>query len=286
MEQVTIWYQTDNEEGKKIAAGIKNMGLTVNTSSNYDLKDANILEDDINIFIYDFLNIAGEKIIDLIEKSSIQYNSLKFIISSKKEIKELSKNSIKTMHLEFVARPIYSREFLLLIEKSILVERYREMMKFISKESENRIETYEGLMEINRKNVFNSENEKQAFEKIIKHEKGLLREQNRLNKAIKDFSLLRQSEIFDMKKRIDVEDRLSDLRYRELFDAKTTIDAQGNVLDFSATKLDEANKLLSASELVVELSRQEAIDLHNELEEQKEMNKELLKKIEELTEKK
>ena len=54
MEQVTIWYLKDNDSGTKLVNAITGLGLTVNLISGYKLKHANIIEDEINILIYDF----------------------------------------------------------------------------------------------------------------------------------------------------------------------------------------------------------------------------------------
>ena len=99
-------------------------------------------------------------LLEEIVKDERLQNFLKFIMIKKSQLKGLMKLNYNLMHLEFLNRPVDKRELLLLLEKSIIVERYREIMKFISKEAESRIEAYEGLMDINRKNVFESEKEK------------------------------------------------------------------------------------------------------------------------------
>jgi len=284
MEKATVWYLTDNDQGKKIARAAKGMGITLNLLSSQGLREASIVQDEINIFIFDIIEQAPEQVIKkYIEDPRIQ-GFLKFFILPRKEIKTVSNISINTLHLEFIARPVDKNEFLLLLEKSIIVERYREMMKFISKEAETRIETYEGLMDINRKNIFESEKEKAAFEKILTYEKGLISEQTKLNKAISDFTLLRHTEIFDMKKRIKAEEMLSDLRRKEMLDARNVIDAQESVIDYSSRALDETRRIMSAAEQVAELSRNEAIDLHDELAKERELNKTLSEEVEKLLE--
>ena len=275
MEQVTIWYLHDSDKSKGIIDAIKNMGLMVNSVEGYDLQGANIVEHEINIVIIDIYKDSPEKILKAMSSDLRVHSYLKFVLMPRKEIKTASKISYNLLHVEFISRPVFIREFLLLLEKSVIVERYREIMKFISKEAETRIETYEGLMDINRKNIFESEKEKQAFEKILIYEKNLMREQARLNRAIKDFTLMRQSEFFDMKNRIKAEEMLADLRRKELIDAKDVIVAQESVIDFSATELKDAHEILHAAENAAELARMEAIDLHKKLEKEKLINENL-----------
>ncbi len=282
MEKVTVWYLTDNDHGSKLVETIRNLGISLNEIYGYDLKQANIIEDEINIYIYDVINKSPNFVIEMILQDQRLQSSVKYIILTKKQIGEIQAKSYNILHLEFVSRPVYKREFLLLLEKTIIVERYREIMKFVSREAENRIETYEALMDINRSNVFDSESEKAAFERILSYEKNLLNEQNQLNKAIKDFTLMRQSEMFDLRKRIHAEEMLGDLRRKELLDANDVIGAQESVINYSAKELDEAKKIFNASEQVAELSRSESIQIRDDLKHQKELNKRLSMEVEEL----
>jgi hypothetical protein len=57
-------------------------------------------------------------------------------------------------------------------------------------------------------------------------------EQQSLNKAIRDFTYLRQKDLFEMKNLLQAEEMLDTLRQRELLDANDVIKAQQNVLDF------------------------------------------------------
>jgi len=283
MEQVTIWYITDNNKGERVRDAIDSLGLSVRLIKGFDPANINIVDNEINFFIFDLYDTGITEIFNGIKNDQRLFGSIKFVLLSKKEIKHASGISVNMLRLELISRPVNIREFLLLIEKSILVERYREIMKYISRESKQRIETYEGLMDINRKkSIFSSEKELETFEKIISYEKNLLKEQAKLNKAIRDFTLLRQSELFDMRSRIDAEEMLSDLRRKELLDAWNTIEAQESVLNFSAKELDVAHKIINASENVQELSRKEAIDLHRELKRYSDLNKKLYNEINEL----
>ncbi len=275
MEKVTVWYYQDNNENERLIDAIRSIGLGVSVLNGDEIKNANINDHQINIVIVDIIKEPAGIILESLSADSRLQSCLKFVFLAKKDITPASHLSVNLMHIEFISRPVNPREFLLLLEKSVIVERYREIMKFISMEAESRIETYEGLMDINRKNIFESEKEKAAFEKILHYEKNLMREPNRLNKAIKDFSLLRQSDYFDMKSRIKAEEMLSDLRRKELLDARDVIEAQGSVIDYSAVELKGAQDIINAVESVAELGRQEAIQLHHGLKNQIDINNRL-----------
>lgn len=282
MEETKIWIFSDNEHGSKLTGSIKKLGLDLNYIDGLHLDEINVKEDEINVFIFDIVKVKPEKLLKTLEADLSLRGFCKFVILTKKEIKGVSNKMFNMLHLEYIARPVSRPEFLLLLEKTIIVERYREILKFVSKESESRIEAYERLLDINRKNVFESTSEKEAFEKIVHYEKGLLKEQFKLNKAIRDFSMLRQVNLYDMKKRISAEESLAELRQRELMDAKEVINAQESLIDFSAIQLKETKDILGASEKVSELSRAEAIELHEELDRQKEMNRQLAAEVQEL----
>ena len=289
MERISVWYLTDNEQGKTLAGAIRGMGLEVKLIEGISFDAANISKDEINIYIIDLESRTPDQIMKDCDKWSAFPGHVKFVMLKKKDINEINRGPVNLSHIEFISKPADKREFLLLLEKTIIVERYRELMKFISLEAEERIEVYEELMDINRKDIFSSDVEKKAFEKIVRYEKGLMREQTKLNEAIKEFSMLRQNEMMDMESRIRAEEMLSDLRRREMIDAHQVIEAQESVIDFSSIQLDEAKRILDASEQVAELSRFEAMQLHQELTKEKEMNRNLsgemdrlLKEIEEL----
>jgi regulator of replication initiation timing len=282
MEQVTIWYLTDNDGSAKLTNAITGLGLPLNFISGYSLDRANIIEDDINIFIFDLLEIELSALIEQLAKDERIRSSLKFVIIKKNQTKEIANLNYNLMHLEFLSRPVDRREFMLLLEKTIIVERYREMMRFISRESEMRIEAYEGLMDINRKNVFESDKEKAAFENILNYEKRLMKEQTNLSSAIRDFTLLRQLDMYNMRDRIKAEEMLSDLRRAELMDAHKVIHAQESVIDYGARELHDAQKIINARERVEELSRSEIIELHKEISRLKNLNHQMSQEIERL----
>ena len=282
MKSVTIWLLTDNEDGIKLAGTIKDLGLTVHVVKGASFKNASIETASTTVFIIDIKKKSLPNIISVIREDDRLNSFLKFVILSKRDIRKGVNISLNLMHIEFIARPVNGREFSLLLEKSVVVEKYKEMMHLLSRDAESRIGAFESLMDINRKDIFESEKEKEAFEKILDYERHLMAEQSRLNSAIKEFTLLRQKDLFDLKNRVKAEEMLTELRRLEMLDAKNVIKAQESVIDFSAHKLDEAGRIIDATEKVQELSRKEALDLHDKIRLVDERNRELEKEIEKL----
>jgi len=285
MERADIWYCTDNDKGKEIYETLKLLGLNIVLVEDKNFSSCNVLPSQINIFIIDLITVEFSEILSMLRKDERLHKFIKYLILFKKQIRKASQLSIDVMHLEILSRPIKKREFSLLLEKSIVVERYKEMLNLFSLEATERIEEYTNLLDINRKESFFDEKEKNIFSKIINFEKHILEEQKELNAAIANFTRLRQQELFDLKKRIDAEEMLSELRRQELMDAKNVIEAQSAVIDYSSKELQNAEEIIHATEAVQELSRLEAIKLHEQLEKEKQKNEELQKKIEMLEKK-
>jgi hypothetical protein len=279
MERVEIWYLTDSKAGEALSQSIRYLGLSMNLVTGDSFAKAEILSANLNIFIIDLSGRDLPGIMSVVRDDQRLQGFLKFVILKKSLIREALSLAANMLHVEFISRPVDKREFILLLEKSILVERYREMMHSVSRDVEDRIETFESLMNINRKDFFVTDKERDAFQRIIEHEKHLVSEQSRLNRAIREFTSLRQMEIFNMKDRIKAEEMLADLRRSELMDANSVIRAQESLIDFSSRELHEANRIINAAETVVELGRQEAITLREELADAIKRNGELTEEI-------
>jgi hypothetical protein len=100
--------------------------------------------------------------------------------------------------------------------------------------------------------------------------------------AVREFTLMRQKEMFDIKNRIKAEEMLADLRRIEMMDAQSIIKAQEAVIDFSSRELKEAGRIIDANEKVRELSRAEAIDLHEQIRAERDKNFTLQEEVERL----
>ncbi|MCX8122824.1 MAG: hypothetical protein N3F66_01505 [Spirochaetes bacterium] len=165
MERADIWYCTDNDKGKEIFAALKILGLNITLIESRNFSSCNIVPSRINIFIIDLINSDIPEILAMIRKDERIHKFLKYLVLYKKQIRKASHLASDLMHLEILSRPLQKREFSLLLEKSIIVERYKEMLHMFSHEATERMETYSNLLDINRKESFFDEKEKNIFEK-------------------------------------------------------------------------------------------------------------------------
>lgn len=270
METVDVWYLTDNESGKGVASSLQSMGLLTNLVFGDSPKVGDFDLNAVNIFIFDLLAVPGEKLINAIREDARLRPFLKIVIVPFEAVDAVATAAHDLQCVDFLSRPYNKRELLLLLEKSAVVEKYREIMRSLSRDATGRIEAFENLMNIHKSGVVESESEKEIFDRIVVFERKLLDEQKKLNDSIRQFAEMRQKEIFDIRHRLQAEELLDALRRSEMLDANDTIRAQQAVLDFSARQISEANRIIQAAEITHELSREEAISLHSALDSAKE----------------
>ncbi len=274
-----IYISQQNEENKILSSLIK-YGFSTKWVNYKDTKNISfphpcvvVLDIDSNKLSYVLENLLTYKGFD---------EAIKLILVDNPDI-PLSDCNLK--NYDFIMRPVDSVNLSLLIEKTVLVDRYRNMMSLLSKESESRIGILEHIINLRGSGDSDFSTERDLFLKVLDLEKKLLQEQLSLNESIRNIALFRKNEYISMKDRIKAEELLADLRRKELIDARSTISAQENLIDFSSKELHEAKKIIDARESVEELGRLEAIQLHEEIKALKKNIVELEKEIAKLKKK-
>ncbi|HPS58237.1 MAG TPA: hypothetical protein PK514_09040 [Spirochaetota bacterium] len=279
MIDVKVNFFTDNNGGKVLASRIAQLGFEpVFIKDSHMLSEIESSDDFFNILIVDLAEFQKEKIIRILNKYPLP-GVLKLLIFDDCAGTEEFYSSGDFLNMELFSRPIDIRAFLLLFEKIILAEKYKRLMKLISREAEIRIPRLEELLISGSEGNY-EDDERGFFIRIIEFEKRILEEHRNLNDTIRRIALLRNNEYMELKDRIRAEELLSELRTQELMDARSVINAQESLLDYSTKELRDAKMTLTARENVEELGRFEAIQLHEELDRLKELNKNLEKRIE------
>jgi len=282
MENANVVVFTDNYEGRELAKVIESLGLTVKIVSSFS--NISILKNcrENYIIIFDITGLEAADILSLADSIEEGSSRVKFIIMPPEKMENSHVKTSNVTHVEFIASPVDNREFLLLLEKTILVEKYRKLMSLISKESESRMEIFEAVLGPNRRDSFDERAEREAFVKMIDFEKKLMEEQLNLNDTIRRIALMRNRDYLALKERVEAEEMLDELRRNELLNANKIIEAQEALIEYSSKELYDAKKIIDATENVAELSRVEAIELHNGLLRLKEEKRELELKIKSL----
>jgi hypothetical protein len=266
MKSVVIYFITDNQSGENAVIRLKKLGLDVQTPGIEQITKITPDEVKVSLIVVDMENIPVSDCIARLESSTRLHNIAKYIVLDAALISHAIEQRGSSMHTEFIEKPYNPREFALLIEKTIIVEKYRIIMKQLSNEYEKRIEQYENIFHINNRDVIASSEDNDAFHKILDFEKNLIKKQEELNEKLHEFSSFRQKDLLETRNLLFASTMLDRLREKELIDANEVIHAQERVLEYSSNRLGENLKLVEAQEKVVELSRDEAISLHHTIE--------------------
>ncbi|MFA5517810.1 MAG: hypothetical protein WDA74_01005 [Spirochaetota bacterium] len=282
MENANVIVFTDNYEGRELAKAIESLGLTVKVVSSFSQKQVLDNYRDNYILIFNITDLEVSSVLDFAESLEGGSSKVKFIIMEQSKIGTANVKTSNVTHVEFIGSPVDKREFLLLLEKTLLVEKYKNLMVLISKESESRLEIFETVLGPCHENYSDDKADKEAFLKMIDFEKKLMKEQLNLNDAIRRIALMRNRDYFLLKERVLAEEMLDTLRQNELMNANKVIEAQEALIDYSAKEFYDARRIIDATNNVAELSRVEALELHEELLLVKKENKELTLKIKSL----
>lgn len=134
MNKIEILFFTDNSEGEALAARAGQMGLSVMVCDFNEID--NISENKTGCSVYVFYLMArkpAELIRDISRITAID-NFIKLVVADRSDVEGIFFNTVNLLNLEFIVKPVDERSFLLLLEKTILVEKYRQIMKLISDE--------------------------------------------------------------------------------------------------------------------------------------------------------
>lgn len=282
MENANVVVFTDNYEGRELAKVIESLGLTVKVVSTFSQKDILVTCRDNYILIFHIEGLEISSILAFVESLEGGSSKVKFVVMDQDKISTVDIKTSNITHVELIASPVDKREFLLLLEKTILVEKYRNLMAFVAKESESRLEVFEAMLKPCYDKCFDGKADKEVFLKMIDFEKKLMEEQLNLNDVIRRIALMRNKDYFFLKERVLAEEMLDVLRQHELLDANKVIEAQEALIDYTAKEFYDARKIIDATNNVAELSRVEALELHGELLRIKKENEELTLRIKSL----
>jgi hypothetical protein len=181
---IKVWYLSNNETGEKLFSQIKKLGIQADYFDISEISNIVPLQEDVNVFVFDLVDLQTDFILDIVVQDERFKNSLKLCLLSKKQISEFHSKSYSSCKLELLQRPADNEMFLVLLEKSLLVELYRSELHSVSF-SNSKVYSFEGIMEINRKQPFKANAESLSFDSIIEFQSHFQEEQAKLKKEIK-----------------------------------------------------------------------------------------------------
>jgi hypothetical protein len=286
MNSVEICFIFDSNEASLVSERLGDLGLVVHEYDFSNIHDLKLNPEKVNIVLIDLEKVSVVEIITSLRKNSHLTDSITYVMISPQYMGDALSITGSLLQTEFIEKPYNRREFILLIEKTIVVEKYRELMGQLSSEYKERIENYENIFDTNKNNVFESEKSDETFKRILNFERNLIERQKELNERIKEFSCFREQDFAQARDMLFANAMLDKLREKELLEARDTITAQEHVIDFAGMLLEEKikeveaeqhvleyasesaegqKKIIEAQEQVVEFSREEALKLHNRI---------------------
>ena len=179
-----VWYLSNNETGKKLFSQIENLRIQADYFDISEISNIAPSQEHTNVFILDFVDLQTDFILDIVTKDERFKNSFKLCLLSKKQIGEFNSMSYNSFKLELLQRPVDPETFLLLLEKSLLVELYRSVLHS-DPLRDSKVYSFEGIMEINRKQPFKANFENLGFNSILDFQNRVQQEQAQLKKKIK-----------------------------------------------------------------------------------------------------
>ncbi len=198
MENIQIVVVSDNREGKRIAQGFQEVGADVVESS---LKDLYKFQESAREQIVLAVNLdkpAYPDVLKSLQKLPQCAQWLKFIFIKAGLLKNIDYSAVDSRTLEFLQRPVRISEFLIIVEKSLLAERFRNTLQSHSQSKPAEKESLQNLYDLFRKKIFIEDDRgpEQVFEKILNMQKKLDDEHLRYQKAIEKFSVAKQKNLF------------------------------------------------------------------------------------------
>lgn len=167
----------------------------------------------------------------------------------------------RTLALDDSIRPEHLMTVLSLVLQQ---EYYRQTVYKLSRDSRQRSQLFETLMELARRELKSAREESAAFRSLVEYDASQKRFEDDLLLALENANVLRDSELLTMKRQLEATDRLSEYRERELHDARATISAAEAALDMSRRESLEREKIIGAMDRLRSFTDREMIELFNE----------------------
>lgn len=253
MKNIHILIVSDNKEGTQIARELKELEIFVSTLKLNKIYLLDMSKAKIVILIINLDNISLDKILAELEKQKIPGNWLKFIFLKNKFLKDIRYENFNIFHLEFLQRPVRIAEFLLLMEKTILTEKFKLMLREVSVELKEKSESMENLYNVMRKKLFNDNSSSiEVFSKIIKMQKRLDDETLKMQNSIKKFSSFRQKNLY-----FEDTDQ-SESIFESLIPAKPQKNQEisENIKNLQETNIGLEKDLIAAGNRILELEKE------------------------------
>jgi hypothetical protein len=189
MNNISIFIVTDNDEGKLIFHELKFLETDISMAPLKKMVSNKGNQSEIGILIIHLEDTPLATILQSFQKQNVPEKWLKFVFLKHRNLKGLKLDNFHFFHLEFLQRPVRINEFLLLVEKSILTEKYKLLLKETPVWLQEKGESLENIYDTLRKKLIDEDSSSsKVFAKIINLQQKLDEETDKYQKAIEKFS--------------------------------------------------------------------------------------------------
>jgi|GEM_PF-4901028 len=281
MERANILFCSDGNSGPLLAGKLMDLKINVTSLGFSEFLSRDSVRHDIIIFFIEDVS-SQDDLVEVLSDNRFE-SILKIVISDSSFREKFFENHNKTSWIQFYTLPLHENEFLFAIEKVIVIDQYKRVFEGITENSASRLEQVKLFLLSERDEKMKISGESGFLVNLLDFEKKIIMDQVALNESVREIATYRNMEYSALKDRVEAEEHLEKMRRDELLEARKIIEAQGKLIDHSVRELHEANRILDARESVEELSRSEAISLHDEIYRLRKENLELKEKIKQLT---
>ena len=229
-------------------------------------------KNEINIVI---LNISADEFAksrQIIQKAFDNFIfSLILIVTDNSAVLRSSLNDSRYFVMD---NPLHMEEMNHILDKAILASYYRMTAFEIGESCLGNIGFFEGIFDLAKKEKLDIDAENTALKNLLNYETELKKFQDNLNSAFEKLLKIKDSEILEMKKRLDASEKLDKLREKEIRDALDSAEAIEKVLQYTRVEEMNMDKTIKAQTQLFEYTTQQVQEL---IEENKKL-KAMLKK--------
>ncbi len=251
MEGIKVFIVTDNNEGKRITEGFRELDTQVEEFASFKrISKIDTQKYYVALLIVHLDDMNLTKTIRDLEKVSSNASMLKFVFLRRNTMKQLDAENYNILHLEFLLRPVRLSEFFLLMEKSIMAERFKTMLQESSKNLKDKGDGVEYLFEVFRKKMLEEKgSSNEIFEKILHLQQKMNEETDRTQRNMNLFSRVKQKNLY-VEDQILIEELLGPILPLEQIKNQDKLKAIENLQD-SNIDLEEA--LIAAQSKILDL---------------------------------
>ena len=262
MKKCNIWYISENDD----LPAITNPGFIETEIKKLGLNDSNkinISGEDCNIFL-----ICGNF---SLSDEIIQNKKTAAVFLTKDN--QLTKSKNRKIHM--IESPLRKNEIQYILEVTIQWQYYKMTAEEISESCLSNVGFFEGVFNLARNEYAETKKESEAYKQLLNYENQLKGYQDNIQTAFEKILGFKDSELIQLKERLNASEKLDNFREQELLEALKEKNATEQALEYSRIEEMNMDKMIHAQNNLFDYTARQIKDL---MEENKRLKDELKNK--------